>query len=109
VLVAIGVAASTFVVSDAYLGREISAWRASRSMPLVGIYRHLDPHAAGRGLRAAPVHRTGPDSAGGLSAEPRRRGHRGASQAAMRCGVPGAQPKFKAKLFLTMLVAFCCS
>ncbi|HEV8600800.1 MAG TPA: hypothetical protein VGQ69_15670 [Gemmatimonadales bacterium] len=36
VLVAIGVAASTFVVSDAYLGREISAWGAlSRSRPLV--------------------------------------------------------------------------
>lgn len=36
-LAAIGVAASTFVVSDAYLGRDISAWAAlSRSMPLVG-------------------------------------------------------------------------
>lgn len=37
VLVAIGVAASTFVVSDAYLGRESSAGSAlSRAMPLVG-------------------------------------------------------------------------
>jgi hypothetical protein len=36
VLVAIGVAASTFVVSDAYLGRETSAGSAlSRAMPLV--------------------------------------------------------------------------
>lgn len=109
VLVAIGVAASTFVVSDAYLGREISAWRAlSRSMPLVwnliGI-SILTSLAVGLGLLLfiapglillagfllSPVVAV-------IEAPPR-------SRDAMRRSWELSKG-FKGKLFLTMLVAF---
>jgi hypothetical protein len=109
VLVAIGVAASTFVVSDSYLGREISAWRAlARSMPLVwnliGI-SILTSLAVGLGLLLfiapglillagfllSPVVAV-------IEAPPR-------SRDAMRRSWE-LSTGFKGKLFLTMLVAF---
>ena len=109
VLVAIGVAASTFVVSDAYLGREASAWGAlSRAMPLVwnliGI-SILTSLAVGLGLLLfiapglillagfllSPVVAV-------IEAPPR-------SRDAMRRSWELSKG-FKGKLFLTMLVAF---
>jgi hypothetical protein len=109
VLVAIGVAASTFVVSDAYLGRDTSAWTAlSRSMPLVwnliGI-SILTTLAVGLGLLLVVV--PGLILLAGfllspvvavVEAPPR-------SRDAMRRSWELSKG-FKGKLFLTMLVAF---
>lgn len=108
-LITIGVAASTFVVSDAYLGREVSAWAAlSSAMPLlwqlIGISL-LSSLAVGLGLLLFIV--PGLILLAGFLLSPVVAVIEGTARSrdAMRRSWELSEG-FKGKLLLTMLVAF---